>query len=1256
MGPTRTPTTIPLGPTPPLPLTITRPQPISALCSATLDALSPWLGGGKGSGPKGSRELQSVLNSLHRLQQGLAQADNANIPLFEPGAETDVRLALTELREIAARARQSRARPRIRVDRRVKEREGGLSGDEKRRLDVVANRVNTLVQVASWKRRDVLPDGSELVSTSSAYKRRGRIALGRNRAIGGMGRRGRVMSNDVGMRVDSWNAEDRSTKAESLDRRDAISSSESDIPDRPWEFSLIESPITPLRTRDLLSVPDGHVVMAMWRNSRVSVKIIRRDRSRFFKEADYLFSIGQSPNIPSLLGGYWEEAVKVKGKGGRKEEDGNVGYLITEVTNGVSLDKIVRDGKLKDIVSQIRILDRVVAALIFSQRQNPVITHQDLHPGNILLVPVTSQRMTSPDVSAVLSDTNHLHPSSDSSATTENSMPVVSQSTFGEISTGAEAEFSIRTDGSEVDKRHGSTTLSSPGGIAHGTTIPKGMVRDRSGGEQRPQIPKVDEVTEALARLQGTQQENRSEAGDVGNNSDRKTSLPAGDINSRLRGKSRIRMPAASPFASSSVTRTAETTASASVASMDILVANPRNNQSSLPVVSNSSISSFVVKVMDFADADEVEGKRRKSSWEKNDHLSGYCAPEKATPQMWRKMQERRDKEREREFARERGLITRATPSGRSSPRPKSRRRSNNGATTGYGGATARPGDTNAHRRQFDSETYALFGDDNLVSLPEADEFSLGIDEPASPPDRSGRHAVARGPGARPEPRERPRHNYADVANRLYTGQAGGEDDPRPLRPSTSDVSEITKEDVKLRTSKIDVWSIGWLLYYMCTSKHPPRDSWARHSGLTPRELADVPEDCRGIIRMCVELNVEQRASIRDVKRHIDSILQSLMFAKGLALLDSERDAAFVLLDKAVGIKSSRTRGNAAVRAASAMGMPTTDGEPGTTISNAAATSLEDSVVSEASGQYTALGLNPKTQKALSALPLVVVRRVEWEAAARYLRRSNAEIGRLRSALVNEKWNKSDVRSGRSAAEYLQKRSEEGVASAQSALGWVYRWGAGGWKKDVREALNQWEMAAKHGDPEACNGLGLLYHHGREDIPVNGEHAKRYYQIAVDQGYPAAAVNLGVMLHDGAAGVAPDGVAARGLYEMASRHGDAIAANNLGLLLQHGAPGVERDAAGAVKAYETAIYRNERHHACRNLAELLWDGADGVLRQRANAVEYFAHAIARGDASSRAVACMKLRKVLRGCEAEGADIMPQVLMERCHRLLAAFVR
>lgn len=446
---------------------------------------------------------------------------------------------------------------------------------------------------------------------------------------------------------------------------------------------------------------------------------------------------------------------------------------------------------------------------------------------------------------------------------------------------------------------------------------------------------------------------------------------------------------------------------------------------------------------MDFGPALAGDYVRRGASWATNDLIAGYCAPERATGAMWRKLQAARERERERERDRVRRAVSaRGGVTGRSSPRPGRRRSSNGGV---HGG----------RRRAFDSETYALFGDDNLVDLPDADvrpeEDSLG--------------AVGLRADRRTE-RPRPDRRSADAA---------------PLEQDVSKSGDVARPDKRL--PKADVWSVGWLLYYMSTGRHPPRDAWARRSAVDLKELCAVPTELREIIQMCVQRDVSKRACMRDVKRQLDRILQGLMFAKGLALLGSEPDAGFVLLDKAVGIRS-----------------PARATPPGSMTTDRAG--------SEPASAHATLGLNQKTRLALACLPLAVVRRVEWEAAGRYLKRTEDELGALRRALVNERWAKGDVRNGEAAVGYLERRAEEGVGAAQSALGWVLRWGAGGAGKDVGGAVRLWERAVQLGDAEALNGLGLAFHHGVEGISVDGGRAQGYYERAVEMGYVLSLIHI----------------------------------------------------------------------------------------------------------------------------------------------------
>lgn len=1462
--------------------------------------------------PRELRTVANTLDRLRAALSSSAAATSSSPgapPLFDRVTASEAKTALIELRDIATRARAASAtRPRIRLDWRNRRHTPRLffhhtpsaaaasnsphrsifvsspssnptigqnhpsssshhyplhhhhyhnqhvpldlpfPTDDRKRVEAVAHRLDTLIQVALWKARHTLGEQEQtrVYRTTSCVPIANAVTAGRLAHRRGnnpylrprLGRTGRVFSNgDVPLPEDSAGSSSnpyhpythinaaapssptvsQSPFSSSLSRRSP-----------PWEFSLIESPITPLRSRSLQLVEDGQIVLAMWRGHRVSVRIMRDDERRFRMEADYLYSLGQCPNIPTLLGAHWEHTPSRKKQKQKHNAQKNVdvGYLVMEASNGISLDKLVRQSKISDTVTKIRLLERVIATLVFAQKLNPLLTHQDLHPGNILLIPSHSpiSTPTTPNESIHMTNSFHANASSSPSPFHDPAPIFAAASTpnghanFGQTQThGQRTPFGVTmadstttttTDASlQKTQSHSTipdacTTIAEPALSMHladlqGATDIQGAkphVQSAGASSSVPTIPKSEEnplsVMERVALHNNIDSVSQLERERLRNNHSPRAAgkpepleLDVDDGPAIMSGSDRPSpMPVLHPDAdsSASISTSPESpeqpasprsptiggvTTSTSTIATATTISPPARTVSQISMddeqrdnvnmsMNASNMAAFTVKVMDFASVLESEGGRKQSSWEKYDIWAGYCPPEKVTRAMRQKLQARRDKQRERQSRNTQikkvskhdvnghlnlpdSANTRVSKRGAGNIQPqyqrdrqqqqhrersktdvtderttfgpdilKSKPRSiltskskkpgilsteNDGATSTHDSAnendvslesttaqqdhddvyivTTRSSST-SHRQAPDSETYALFGDDHdhLGNHP-----GLGIDpddergpiepemanpgqhlrnwdNPALATNKTNhtnnnhvdhnfqyhhrqRHPSHRNAADNKLSRTRTHRLVGaaleDIRDRRPSWRASG-DGRRSKRLSNLEGKDLERQKLEYYNgkSRIDVWSIGWLLYYMCTGQHPPRDSWTRKASLSERDMRDVPLECRDIVRMCVEPNILRRASLRDVKRLIDSKLQRLMFVKGVSLLECNREEAFLLLDKAVGIQSSvdfdQSHGKGQYLGGGTSGT-------GTGSSSRQQPSEDDQWLGHQRRDVkeTAVGLNSKIRTALGCLPLVVVRRVEWEAAGRFFKMSDLEMQEIRRALVKGKWSKADVSGEGDAVRYLESHAKEGVSSAQSALGWIYRWGACGVKKDVKFAMELWQQAVESGsDAEACNGLGLVYHHGRDDIPVDGKKGRKYYEMAVEQGYTAAGVNLGVMLHDGAGDVKADGKMARRLYEMACRDGDSIAANNLGLLLQHGAPGVEVDTVSARAAYEAAIVRKERHHACRNLAELLWEGADGVRRERFLALDYFAMAINRGDACSRAVAISRLRRVV----------------------------
>jgi TPR repeat protein len=119
-------------------------------------------------------------------------------------------------------------------------------------------------------------------------------------------------------------------------------------------------------------------------------------------------------------------------------------------------------------------------------------------------------------------------------------------------------------------------------------------------------------------------------------------------------------------------------------------------------------------------------------------------------------------------------------------------------------------------------------------------------------------------------------------------------------------------------------------------------------------------------------------------------------------------------------------------------------------------------------------------------------------------------------------------------------RKEEAVRYYHSALKHHYRQGPG---QDYTQAIEQLEESAAQADASAQYALGTLYRNG-QGVPQDYGQAKAWYEKSAMQGNADAQYMLGVLYHYGE-GVPSDFVQAREWYEKAATQGNVYAINGL---------------------------------------------------------------------------------------------------------------
>jgi TPR repeat protein len=129
--------------------------------------------------------------------------------------------------------------------------------------------------------------------------------------------------------------------------------------------------------------------------------------------------------------------------------------------------------------------------------------------------------------------------------------------------------------------------------------------------------------------------------------------------------------------------------------------------------------------------------------------------------------------------------------------------------------------------------------------------------------------------------------------------------------------------------------------------------------------------------------------------------------------------------------------------------------------------------------------------------------------------------------------------------------AEQGDASAQFKLGWMYDNGRGV-PQDYKTAVKWYRLSAEQGDASAQFKLGWMYEIGR-GVPQNYKTAMEWYTLAAEQGNDNAQFNLGVMYYNGH-GVIQDNVYAHMWWNIAAPSGDKDAVKSRDIIAKQMTP------------------------------------------------------------------------------------------------------
>ena len=140
-------------------------------------------------------------------------------------------------------------------------------------------------------------------------------------------------------------------------------------------------------------------------------------------------------------------------------------------------------------------------------------------------------------------------------------------------------------------------------------------------------------------------------------------------------------------------------------------------------------------------------------------------------------------------------------------------------------------------------------------------------------------------------------------------------------------------------------------------------------------------------------------------------------------------------------------------------------------------------------------------------VPIAVVLGVVWLGSKSSTAGSSPRIAPQSSALsADECYSLIAAENYQAALGLCREAAEQGYASAQTNLGWLYYNGYGV-PKDYAQAVKWYGLAAEQSDATAQYNLGLMYDNGR-GVSEDDDEAAKWYRLAADQGDADAKARL----------------------------------------------------------------------------------------------------------------------------------------------------